>query len=185
MTRVSWLMRVMSSTVLLSGIGCGGKTHVVGAVADGSAGGDGGSSTGIPAECNVPPCMTRLLGPCYPSGTCVRQNDGASSSYYCYSNGVEVVSLASGTPTSVGATATKNGSTCWTLRTDAAAAGRGGQVIEDGAGIQVVTLSVDAENRIVITCTADGSSAVLNQACDTSRLMYGKTSSCVLGTCPP
>jgi hypothetical protein len=107
------------------------------------------------------------------------------SSYFCYSNGVEVASLASGSPISATANATKNGSTCWTLRTDAAAAGPGGQVVDDGSGIQVAILSVDAEHRTVITCTADGSSAVINQACDMSKLMYGDTSSCVLGTCPP
>ena len=46
MTRFPWLTRAMCSTILLLGIGCGGKTHVVGSVTDGSAGGKGGGSGG-------------------------------------------------------------------------------------------------------------------------------------------
>jgi len=41
MTRYAWLLRAMSLAILLFGIGCSERTHLVGSAADGSAGGGG------------------------------------------------------------------------------------------------------------------------------------------------
>jgi hypothetical protein len=186
--RVSWLKGLVCSTAFLSGIGCEEKTHVVGALADGSTGiedasarGEEAASNGIPAECsNLPPCLIRLLAACRPSGTCVRQNISDLNSHVCYSNGVEFASVG----TSM--TASKNGSTCWflpgTYRVDAAPTWV--QVLEDGSGTPVVTMESTSGQATVITCTEDGSSAVLDPSCELSLVMYGDTSACVPGTCP-
>jgi hypothetical protein len=51
MTRFSWLIRTMCLPILLFGISCGGKTHIVGRVVDGSAGGGpGGTASGGGAQ---------------------------------------------------------------------------------------------------------------------------------------
>jgi len=189
MKRVSWLNGLVCSTLLISSIGCEEKTHVVGALADGSAGredasagGEEGGGTGIPAECsNLPPCMLRLRAGCPPSGTCVRQEVDLSS-YACYSNGVEIATVAQSLDvTSMTVTASRNGSTCWVLRTHRAdAAPTLISVFEDGSGIQVATSSNGA-----ITCTEDGSTTAIDPTCEISTVMYGDTSSCVPGKCPP
>jgi hypothetical protein len=46
MTLSPWLTRAMCSTILLLGIGCGDKTHIVGSTADGSADSSGGGLGG-------------------------------------------------------------------------------------------------------------------------------------------
>jgi hypothetical protein len=190
--RVSWLKGLIYSTVLISGIGCEDKTHVVGALADGSTGiedasarGKEDASNGIPAGCNLPPCMVRLFGACWPSGNCVRQNVDLSS-YYCYGNGVEIASVTPSLDlTAATVTASKNGATCWVLRTHRVdAAPTYLQVLEDGSGTPVVTMESTSGQATVITCTEDGSSAVLDPSCDLSPVMYGDTSACVPGTCP-
>ncbi|MBN2575551.1 MAG: hypothetical protein JXP73_13385 [Deltaproteobacteria bacterium] len=46
MTRLAWPIRTICPAILLLGMSCGGKTHIVGSVADGSAGGEKGGLGG-------------------------------------------------------------------------------------------------------------------------------------------
>ena len=71
------------------------------------------------------------------------------------------------------------------LRTYKGDAGTYVQVVEDGSGIQVATMTRDTEHGDVITCTEDGSSAVIDPACEMGDVTYGDTSSCVAGACAP
>ncbi len=136
MIRFPWLTRAMCSTILLLGIGCGNKTHVVGSTADGSADGNGGSggmtslggTGGLPAGAGGGSGAGGVAGG---SGGTVSGTGGSGA------GGVPATGGAGGTTLGSGGTGNGGGGSGGTLGAgggSGGAAGAGGAWGQGGAG---------------------------------------------------
>ncbi len=160
-----------------------------GGVLGGGSGGSTGSSTFIPAGCNVPSCFANLITSCAPSGSCVTQVDANTSlTNTCYANGVKEIESLDLSTLSFSISFKKGSSVCWSMAGDASSASTGAYALKDGSGNTVATISADAQNNTVITCTGQ-SPVTLSAACDTSSATNPaggtSTGSCTQGTCTP
>ena len=144
-------------------------------------------STAATVSCNYPACYANLISGCIRQGACVAQ-DGylcadqqpcpepvttvpptaiATTSNLCYANGVKILSSTSSVDSAypISVVVRKNGTLCYTYKVTSSA---GVREYRNSAGAIVATYTPNAsrDSTVTITCTDDGSSAVVSLNCD-------------------
>jgi hypothetical protein len=143
----------------------------------------------------LPPCLTRLLGNCLPTGSCTLQADPApdgappSMISICYDNGVrEVVTL--GEPGRISATVSRAGTACFAYEYEydsTQASSSASLTYRDPQGAVAATARVDMDDagmmQVAVACDGMTYSVNLNDpACPGDA--DGSPISCTTGVCP-
>lgn len=177
--------------------GTAGTTATGGAGGTSATGGMGGTTAtggtgGASAMCEVP-CLTNLISNCTPMGTCMSQTSfmPSFSSNQCYSNGVKVSGVFSGTPGGSGtyqATYSKMGQTCYSIEAPFMANQQTFTFTYKNAGGTVVATGTydTAMNKFTVMCTGGMTYDLSSPACaNVPRGMSGMMggNDCPMGTC--
>lgn len=170
----------------------GGAVQADGAVAP--TGVDSGTANGIDSgaamgTCTMPACMVSSAGDCVPSGACIKQSEGTTTSY-CYANGVKMIQQ---TAAAINITFKNAGAVCYSMAADLAsilAVAQGLPLsipVTNAAGATVASLSYDPKTQQT-TVTCPGAAPVALDSSCTGALSFSPTgapNNCTQGTCAP